>query len=36
VRKGQCVAWGDVAVDATTRACRLRKEMESWSVAATA
>jgi predicted homoserine dehydrogenase-like protein len=25
---GQCVTWGDVEIDTTTRACRLRREME--------
>ena len=28
VRKGQCVTWSDVAIDATTPAARLRRELE--------
>jgi predicted homoserine dehydrogenase-like protein len=29
VAKGQCLSWADVAVDETTRAYRLRREMEA-------
>ncbi|MFO1273705.1 MAG: flagellar biosynthesis protein FlgA [Rubrivivax sp.] len=29
VAQGQCVTWGDVAIDTTTRAYRLRREMEA-------
>jgi predicted homoserine dehydrogenase-like protein len=28
VARGQCVTWDDVAIDPTTRAYRLRREME--------
>jgi predicted homoserine dehydrogenase-like protein len=29
VAKGQCLTWGDVVIDGSTPACRIRKEMEA-------
>ena len=29
VKKGQCLSWADVAIDTTTKAYKLRREMET-------